>query len=124
MAGMAAEAPTDPGSHERRQTALADIQFASILDDEDLTPVESGDETEQERRLELETVQSAIGVSIGKQQTRLTSPKTPAAEKAAALEDLDGGALFDGWEQHATAVIDARTRNRTSPGVSSTRVAP
>lgn len=116
MAGMAAEAPTDPGSHERRQTALADIQFASILDDEDLTPVESGDETEQERRLELETVQSAIGVSIGKQQTRLTSPKTPAAEKAAALEDLDGGALFDGWEQHATAVIDARTRNRTSPG--------
>lgn len=109
---MATEASANPSNHERRQTALADIQFASILNDDDLTPVESGDETEQERQLELETVQSAIGVSIGQQQTRLTSPKTPAAEKAAALEDLDGGALFDGWEQHATAVIDARTRNR------------
>lgn len=112
MAGMATEGPVPPGKHERRQHALADIQFASMVDEADLTPVESGDETEQERKLELETVQSAIGVSIGKQQTRLTSPKTPAAEKAAALEELDGGALFDGWEQHATAVIDARTRNR------------
>ena len=26
-----------------------------------------------------------------------------------------GGALFDGWEQQATAVIDARTRNRIPP---------
>ncbi|KAF9695354.1 hypothetical protein EKO04_006626 [Ascochyta lentis] len=109
---MTSETSNKAKSHERRQNALADIQFASILDDEDLMPVESGDETEQERRLELETVQSAIGVSIGKQQTHLTSPKTPAAEKAAALDDLDGGALFDGWEQHATAVIDARARHR------------
>ncbi|KAF2624997.1 hypothetical protein BU25DRAFT_130359 [Macroventuria anomochaeta] len=112
MAEMAAEVPINSSNHGRRQNALADIQFASILDDDDLTPVESGDETEQEQKLELETVQSAIGVSIGQQQTRLTSPKTPAAERAAALEDLEGGALFDGWEQHATAVIDARTRNR------------
>lgn len=65
--------------------------------DGDLTPSE--DETPEERRLELETVQSAIGVSIGQQQTRLTSPRTPAAEKAAALDEGDGGALFDGWEQ-------------------------
>jgi hypothetical protein len=42
---MAAEAPFTPRSHERRQNALADIQFATILDDDDLTPVESGDET-------------------------------------------------------------------------------
>ena len=113
VAGMAAEVPISPSNHERRQSALADIQFASILDDDDLTPVESGDETEQEQKLELETVQSAIGVSIGRQQTRLTSPKTPAAEKAAALEDLEGGALFDGWEHRATAAIDARPGNRT-----------
>jgi hypothetical protein len=111
---MAAEAPFTPSSHERRQNALADIQFATILDDDDLTPVESGDETETEQKLELEAVQAAIGVSIGQQQTRLTSPKTPAAEKVAALEDVEGGGLFDGWEQHATAVIDARAsaRNR------------
>lgn len=112
MSGMTTEVSINSSNLERRQNALADIQFASMLNDDDLTPVESGDETEQERKLELETVQSAIGVSIGRQQTRLTSPKTPAAEKAAALEDVDGGGLFDGWEQHATAVIDARTRDR------------
>ena len=109
---MAAEAPFTPSSHERRQNALADIQSATILDDDDLTPVESGDETEteagQKLELEVEAVQAAIGVSIGQQQTRLTSPKTPAAEKVAALEDVEGGGLFDGWEQHATAVMDAR----------------
>ncbi|KAF2997829.1 hypothetical protein E8E13_001045 [Curvularia kusanoi] len=110
---MATEVPVTSSNHERRQNALADIQFASILDEDDLTPVESGDETELEQKLELEAVQSAIGVSIGQQQTHLISPKTPAAEKAAALEDVEGGGLFDGWEQHATAVIDARTRNRT-----------
>jgi hypothetical protein len=104
----------------RRQNALADIQFASIIDDGYLTL--SDDETPEERSLQLENV--PIGVSIGEQQTRLTSPKTPAAEKAAALEDYDGGALFDGWEQHATAVIDQRTRQRnTSHGEADDRAA-
>lgn len=43
-----------------------------------------------------EEVQTVIGVSISRAQTRLMSPKTPAAEKAAALEDFDRGAYFDG----------------------------
>lgn len=81
--------------YTRRQNALADIQFASIVDD-DLTPSE--DESPEEQLLQLETVQSAIGISIGEQQTRLTSPKTPAAEKAAALDEIDGGGLFEGFE--------------------------
>ena len=42
-----------------------------------------------------EDAQSVIGFSISKAQTRLTSPRTPAAEKAAALASMDGG-LFDG----------------------------
>ncbi|KAF1844116.1 uncharacterized protein K460DRAFT_157864 [Cucurbitaria berberidis CBS 394.84] len=91
----------------RRQNALADIQFASVLD-EDLTPSE--DETPEEQRLQLETVQSAIGVSIGRQQTRLTSPKTPAAEKAAALEETDGGVLFDGWEEAGDGIAEASAK--------------
>ena len=41
-----------------------------------------------------EDAQSVIGFSISKAQTRLTSPRTPAAEKAAALASMDGG-LFD-----------------------------
>ncbi|KAF2677689.1 hypothetical protein K458DRAFT_446846 [Lentithecium fluviatile CBS 122367] len=86
------------GSDNDRPHALAQIQFAS-MGDADLTPSE--DETPEEKALQLETVQSAIGVSIGQQQTRLTSPKTPAAEKAAALDDTDGGVLFEGWEDPA-----------------------
>lgn len=93
---MTERPPTSTVQHQDRQNALADIHFADIVDG-DLTPSE--DETPEERRLELETVQSAIGVSIGQQQTRLTSPKTPAAEKAAALDEGDGSALFEGWEQ-------------------------
>lgn len=93
---MDGHATTAAGAHQSRRHALADIHFASIID-ADLTPSE--DETPYERTLQLETVQSAIGVSIGQQQTRLNSPLTPAAEKAAALEDSEGGGLFEGWEQ-------------------------
>jgi pimeloyl-ACP methyl ester carboxylesterase len=39
---------------------------------------------------------SMIGVSIGRAQTMLMSPQTPAAEKAAAMARFDGGGLFDG----------------------------
>ncbi len=43
---------------------------------------------------QLEDAHSVIGVSIGHAQTRLTSPQTPAAEKAAALNALDGGGFL------------------------------
>lgn len=88
----------------RRQNALAEIHFASIVDDDDLTPSE--DESPEERQVQLEDAQSAIGVSIGQQQTRLISPKTPAAEKAAALDELDGGGLFDGFEDRLDTTAD------------------
>jgi hypothetical protein len=98
--------------HTRRQNALADIQFASIVDD-DLTPSE--DESPEEQLLQLESVQSAIGISIGEQQTRLTSPKTPAAEKAAALDETDGGFLFEGFEdRNETAAPHPPTPRLTS----------
>ncbi|CAI6336671.1 unnamed protein product [Periconia digitata] len=89
-----------------RDNALAHIQFTSIVDP-DLTPSE--DESAEERSLQLETVQSAIGVSMGQQQTRLTSPKTPAAEKAAALDDVDGGGLFEGWDQSVEQDADEQS---------------
>jgi hypothetical protein len=103
---MAHAANGATSDHHDRQNALAQIQFASMLD-ADLTPSE--DETTEEKALQLETVQSAIGVSIGHQQTRLTSPKTPAAEKAAALDDLDGGALFEGWERALEQTVQPST---------------
>jgi hypothetical protein len=50
---------------------------------------------EEAERLQEEDVQSLLAVSISRAQSRLASPRTPAAEKAAALEQLDGGGLFD-----------------------------
>jgi hypothetical protein len=110
---MAVADPEPPAftPYTRRQNALADIQFASIIDD-DLTPSE--DESPEERSLQLETVQSAIGISIGRQQTHLTSPKTPAAEKAAALDETDGGFLFEGFEDRLeTLPADPPATRRT-----------
>jgi hypothetical protein len=86
-------------TYTRRQNALAEIQFTSIISDDDLTPSE--DELPDERARQLERAQSALGISIGEQQRRLTSPKTPAAEKAAALEETVGGFPFDSFEQYA-----------------------
>ena len=45
-------------------------------------------------QLEEEDVQSLLAVSISRAQSRLTSPRTPAAEKVAALEHIDGGGFF------------------------------
>ncbi|KAL9133563.1 MAG: hypothetical protein Q9175_005258 [Cornicularia normoerica] len=43
-----------------------------------------------------EDAHSVVGVSISRAQTRLMSPQTPAAEKAAAMGGLDGVDMFDG----------------------------
>ena len=42
-----------------------------------------------------EDVQSVVGVSISRAQTRLVSPQTPAAEKVAVMGGLDGSGMFD-----------------------------
>lgn len=54
------------------------------------------DERAADVTLPEEEVQTVVGVSISRAQTRLISPTIPAAEKAAALDDFDGAALFDG----------------------------
>ncbi len=109
---MAETAPALASHHEARQNALADIQFASIADD-DLSPSE--DEIAEDGGLQIETLQSTIGVSIGQEQTRLTSPKTPAAEKAAALDETDGGQLFDGWEEQLGETALTKVKDIPAP---------
>ncbi|MCJ1336654.1 hypothetical protein MMC09_001932 [Bachmanniomyces sp. S44760] len=56
----------------------------------------SEDVDDEDANLREEDVQPVVGVSIGKEQTRLLSPTTPAAEKVAALNFNPGGDLFDG----------------------------
>ncbi|KAF1995726.1 hypothetical protein P154DRAFT_556664 [Amniculicola lignicola CBS 123094] len=100
--------PCTPTVQTHRQNALAQIHFTSVGDG-DLAPSE--DETPEEKEFQLEDAQSAIGVSIGQQQTRLTSPKTPAAEKAAALDELEGGGFFDTWSEAQDGTIEQSSPN-------------
>ncbi|RYP04467.1 hypothetical protein DL765_010174 [Monosporascus sp. GIB2] len=54
------------------------------------------DSAEEEELLDIDQddAQSFIQPVLGPAAIRLTSPKTPAAEKAAAMEALPGGGLF------------------------------
>lgn len=70
-----------------RPRALADIHFNTRIAAQD-QPTSSEDEAgEDDPSLD---VNEFVGVSIGKEQTRLTSPRTPAIEKAAAIESTGG----------------------------------
>lgn len=69
----------------------APIQLLSASD-HDTTP----DEGQEDGLLPEEDVQSTIGVSMSHAHTRLMSPRTPVAERAAAIDTLDIGGLFDG----------------------------
>ncbi|KAK5131443.1 hypothetical protein LTR08_000907 [Meristemomyces frigidus] len=72
-----------------RPRALADIQLNSILGEEG-TSSASEDETWKAHGIQPEDARTAIGISIGSEQTRLTSPKTPAVEKQAVIEEEGG----------------------------------
>ena len=79
--------PTHPHMPERR--GKSDVRLDCDGSSTEEAEEEIGDDMPEE------DAQSVIGFSISKAQTRLTSPRTPAAEKAAALASMDGG-LFDG----------------------------
>ncbi|KAI9893288.1 MAG: hypothetical protein M1814_000417 [Vezdaea aestivalis] len=73
---------------------LPDLSTTDVLASEaELdTATASGQEEEQD-----DDAQSIIAVSMSRAQSRLISPRTPAAEKAAALQNLSGGGLFDSF---------------------------
>lgn len=75
-----------------RQNALAQIGFNSLTEYSDSNNG-SDDDSKDVRDSSQENAQAVISISIGHAQTRLTSPQTPAAEKAAALEDVEGGSI-------------------------------
>ena len=53
-----------------------------------------------------EEVQSALGPSISRAQTRMLSPQTPAVEKSAAIGTLDGDNIFDDAPQNQDQEVD------------------
>ncbi|KAF2726385.1 hypothetical protein K431DRAFT_280418 [Polychaeton citri CBS 116435] len=68
--------------------ALAEIRLNTLLAGDGATSSE--DERSLRPEPSLEDARSLVGVSIGREQTRLKSPTTPAAEKAAALSRAGG----------------------------------
>ncbi|KAF2433645.1 hypothetical protein EJ08DRAFT_647319 [Tothia fuscella] len=76
-------------------SALRDIQYGSIVDSDDasLSEDDRGDGTAEVAE------ERVIGFSISRAQTRLASPKTPAMEKAAAMEER-GGFFDNKWDFH------------------------
>ncbi|KAI9709116.1 MAG: hypothetical protein M1820_003562 [Bogoriella megaspora] len=96
MAASPAVDEAQASSHQRKRSgALAEIGYNSIIADSDIgTTSEEESNGAQNLQLPAGDVQSVIGFSIGHEQARLASAQTPAAEKAAALGDLNG--FFDG----------------------------
>jgi len=77
---------TGPAAHVQRtprQSDDADSDDEEGMDVQDLTE---------------EDAESVMGVSISAAAMHLASAKTPAAEKTAVMEDLDGGGLFESDE--------------------------
>ena len=102
-----AESLEDNGREETRSTieatrAPSDVTYASTAAAD--TGATSEDEPLEAQEIISDDVHTAIGVSISHEQTRLTSPKTPAVEKAAAIERTGGFFGGDGSDLEPTLV--------------------
>ncbi|KAI1277593.1 hypothetical protein F5Y07DRAFT_362275 [Xylaria sp. FL0933] len=85
---------TSMGSPAVPPTApIIDMQ-AQAISDEEASPSDEGD-GEDPLDIDQDDVQSFIQPALSPVATRLALPKTPAAEKAAAMEQVPGGGLFD-----------------------------
>ncbi|KAI4718325.1 hypothetical protein E4T48_05478 [Aureobasidium sp. EXF-10727] len=95
---------TMSGTHpspERRPRALADIHYNNLIND---TATSSEDEGPETRAIAPAEVQSLVGVSLGRAQTRFILPQTPAAEKQAAIDEQGG--FFGGPQIQDDADLD------------------
>lgn len=92
-------------SRPASRRALADLQYNSILAEQ---ATSSEDESPGSREMRGEEARTAIGVSIGREQTRFTSPRTPATEKAAAIDREGGffGTVLDGTAEGVSETLD------------------
>lgn len=80
---------------ERRPRALKDIGYNSLIYDTSNTS--SGEDLSDIERIPTQDARRVLDVSLGPEQSRLTSPQTPAPEKAAVIEAA-GGFFGDGIE--------------------------
>lgn len=98
-----------------RSRALESISFNSIVASDAATSSE-----DEAQEVVGDEARTAIGVSIGQEQTRLTSPKTPAVEKQAAIEaaggffgGIDGAADVETQAPDDSSGPDAKAETQT-----------
>jgi hypothetical protein len=104
------EGPQDDGKDgtakltlETSPRALAELNYnALIAADKNAS---SDDDGPEDAQIPAEDARTAIGVSISREQTRLTSPQTPAVEKAAAI-DRQGGFFGGDASVRETTLIE------------------
>ncbi|KAF2084897.1 hypothetical protein K490DRAFT_48164 [Saccharata proteae CBS 121410] len=87
--------------------ALADIHYNAMTAPDQSSPSE--DETTPPHEYRTEDAESLVGVSIGHAQSHFISPTTPAAEKAAALDDEGAGGLFGSSRTTVEEAADMKT---------------
>lgn len=99
-----------PTSSRTRPSNLYLSNIDNILE----LPNDSSDDQDDMAFAEIqdEDAQSLIEPSISQVATRLKSPKTPAIEKAAVMEELEGGGFFDSDVE----TPPASDQSRISPG--------
>ena len=69
-----------------------------------------GDVGNDDLYLGTDDAQSVLGFSIGREQTRLLSPTTPAIERTAAFDTDNKWGFFDGATEDQEALADSSTR--------------
>ena len=88
------EQPDAGAAHKQLRLEMPDPQFQSIVASDNHGGTLPEDQVEYSPRFEEEEeVQAIFGPSMSRAQTYMMSPKTPAAEKAAALAGLESGDL-------------------------------
>lgn len=84
------------GGRNARPKALAETGHGSNGDSDTGTASEDGAPDTRTHHPDYDA-ESVVGVSIGHVQSRLTSPQTPAAEKAAAVKGAEREGFFSKW---------------------------
>ena len=64
---------------------------------------------------------SVVGVSMGREQTRMASPTTPAAEKSAAFDRMNNYGFFDHSPEDAEQLARIKEDDREAHGSSPDR---
>ena len=83
-----------------------------------MSDLEAGGSEQDDVNMNEDDVNAIMGITIGKEQTRLMSPRTPAAEKIAAMEGQADWGFLDGVDddEDEDTEIDSPKKDEHSPG--------